>query len=69
MDDENGYLVPVGDIDRLEQRIRQLIYDSNLRKKLAQNGRRTIQARFSAEQTAANALQVIDKVLQGGKVN
>jgi glycosyltransferase involved in cell wall biosynthesis len=69
VDGKNGYLIPSGDIVRLEERIRQLIGDPGLRRTFARNGRQTIQERFTDKQTAANVLQVIEKVLHGEAVN
>jgi L-malate glycosyltransferase len=69
VDGENGFLIPAGDIVHLEQRIRQLMADSDLMRSFAQNGRETIKQRFSDKETAVQVLQVIDKVIHGEAVN
>jgi glycosyltransferase involved in cell wall biosynthesis len=67
--DVDGVGETLEDGGQLELRIRELIADPGLRKKFAQNGRQTIQNRFSDKQTAASVLQIIEKVLHGEAVN
>ena len=69
VDGENGFLVPVGDVNRLEQSIRKIISNPDLGKKMGAMGRQTVLSRFSAEQNAANVLRVIEKVLRDEVVN
>ncbi|MCI0553432.1 MAG: glycosyltransferase family 4 protein, partial [Anaerolineae bacterium] len=47
IDEENGLMFPPGDFIALAGKIDRLILDSNLRQRLAQNGRNTAVERFS----------------------
>lgn len=51
-DGEQGYLVPVGDVGRLADRLRLLAGDPGLRARLGKAGRARAEREFSIEQTA-----------------
>ena len=51
-DGEQGYLVPVGDIDRFADRLRLLAGDANLRARLGKAGRARAEREFDIELTA-----------------
>lgn len=52
VDDENGYLVPVGDVDALAQRLLELAQDRDLRIRLGKQGRARVEEGYRIEQTA-----------------
>ena len=55
-DGKNGFLVPVGDIDLLVERIENLIQNTELRKKFAKNAIKTTK-KFKTETIAAEVLK------------
>jgi glycosyltransferase involved in cell wall biosynthesis len=56
--DENGYLIPVGDIDAYLPVIERILSDDNERKRIVANGRKTV-AEFSWD----NAVQKMEEVI------
>ncbi len=58
-DGVNGFLVPVGDVDRITERIQLLLHDRAAREQIVANARRTVQ-RFSWSHTA----DLLEKALQ-----
>lgn len=69
LDGENGYLVPVGNLGMMEQRIKLILDDPILRERLGKAGQQTIRAKFTVEQTGEKVLKVINQVLIGNVVN
>jgi glycosyltransferase involved in cell wall biosynthesis len=51
-DGEQGYLVPVGDVDRFADRLRLLAGDADLRARLGKAGRARAESEFDIERTA-----------------
>jgi glycosyltransferase involved in cell wall biosynthesis len=51
-DGKQGYLVPVGDVDRFADRLRLLAGDANLRARLGKAGRARAEDEFDIERTA-----------------
>jgi hypothetical protein len=51
-DGEQGYLVPVGDVDRFADRLRVLAGDAGLRARLGKAGRARAEREFNVERTA-----------------
>ena len=51
-DGEQGYLVPVGDVDRFADRLRLLAGDADLRARLGKEGRARAEREFDIERTA-----------------
>jgi len=47
--EENGLLVPVGDVDALRQAIKRVVGDAALRARLIENGLRTVRERYTWE--------------------
>lgn len=61
-DRENGLLVPPGDAHALAQALREILEDSSLRKILAENAVRTVEARFSAPIVLAQLSRVYESL-------
>lgn len=61
-DRENGLLVPPGDAHALAQALREIMEDSSLRKMLAENAVRTVEARFSTPVVLAQFSQVYESL-------
>jgi glycosyltransferase involved in cell wall biosynthesis len=51
-DGQQGYLVPVGDVDRFADRLRLLAGDADLRAQLGKAGRARAEREFNIERTA-----------------
>lgn len=65
-DGETGFVVPVGDIERLASRIGQLLGDPGLQDRLGQEGRRRTLTEFSYERMVAAFLELYEDVLRTG---
>lgn len=65
VDNETGFLVPVGDVDLLQNRIHLIMSNSELKKTFGENGRKWVNKNFTSSQTANKILEVIDHVLKG----
>ncbi|MBB5830904.1 glycosyltransferase family 4 protein [Brachybacterium aquaticum] len=52
-DGQSGYIVPVGDVDALAERLRALVADARLRERLGRRAREIFDERFSAEAVVA----------------
>jgi glycosyltransferase involved in cell wall biosynthesis len=61
IDGENGFLVPVGDVDQIVNRVRLLVSDKQLRAKLRARSSETIK-KFNWEVSAAKLEQLINKL-------
>ena len=62
---ENGRLVPVGDEMALASTLEDLISDQELRKRLGQNGRKTVLSRFGAQMEADSYSQLYQRLASG----
>lgn len=60
--EENGLLVPVGDMDAMEQAVGRLLSDTGLRSKLIEAGRRTASS-FGWDQAAARLEEMITRAV------
>jgi L-malate glycosyltransferase len=60
--EETGFLVPLGDINKMADAIENLIMNEEKRKRLAENGRKHVRMKFSKENTT-NKLEVLYKEL------
>lgn len=60
VDGHTGYLVPRRDIGALQDRLRPLLSDENLRAELGQNGRRRYEANFTFDQMFAKTLDAYE---------
>ena len=49
-DHETGFLVPLGDLPRLGDRLRRLVLDAGLRAQFGQRGRQFVREHFAVEQ-------------------
>ncbi|HUE84628.1 MAG TPA: glycosyltransferase family 4 protein [Vicinamibacterales bacterium] len=64
-DGENGFLVPVKDVEALAGAIRKLVEDRALREKMGAAGRRIVAEHFSVEQVARETLDAYRGLLRG----
>lgn len=62
-DGENGILVPKGNVHSLSESIIRIWQDSELRKKIEEEGRKTAVRKFSLESMAEGTIKVYEKVL------
>jgi glycosyltransferase involved in cell wall biosynthesis len=60
--EENGFLVPPQDADALAERLRQLLNDEALRRRMGRAGRARVEARFTAEQVATSIVEAYDQL-------
>lgn len=67
-DNQNGRLVPVGDVDELAKQIGELLSDPAERKRLADNARRNAAEDFSLARMIAETEAVYSQVLSGEAV-
>lgn len=62
-DDASGYLAPVGDVDRLAERLRQLQSDPELRARLGAEGARRMRRRFSTQRMVDDVDALYERLL------
>lgn len=67
-DGHNGFLVPVGDIEALADRIVRLISDSELTRRLGKAAHETIQSTYSHVRMVAEHMACYDEVLPGSRL-
>ena len=67
IDNQTGYLVEVKDVSGLADAILKLAKDKSLRDEFGHNGRIRARDHFSAEKTAEQVSDIIDKVLESTK--
>lgn len=60
---ENGFIVPIGDVNGLATGIARLVGDSGLRGAMSRAARKTIEDRFQAKHTAAGLMDTYDEML------
>lgn len=60
---ETGFVVPIGDVDALADRLALLLGDATLRKSMGAAAGRHVRAHFTAEQTARSLFAMYDKLL------
>jgi glycosyltransferase involved in cell wall biosynthesis len=65
-DGQNGFVVPVGDVSALEARLRQLLADSELRKRMGTCGYELAHASFSEKAYVEHFTQVVSEVVKRG---
>lgn len=68
IDGENGYLLPVGDVDGMAAAALRLLQDPELHRKFAGAGRRVAVERFSQERVVAQYRALYERVLAGEPV-
>jgi glycosyltransferase involved in cell wall biosynthesis len=64
-DEETGYLVPRGDVDALQERIRRLLTSPTLRARLGSSGRTRYEQHFTLDHFVTKTLAVYRDVLAG----
>jgi glycosyltransferase involved in cell wall biosynthesis len=64
-DNDNGLLVPAGDVDALTAALSRVYGDATLRERLGNAGRRTIEERFSFRERMAKLARLYDGLLKG----
>ena len=64
-DGENGYLVPVGDVHALEDRMRRLLSDSELRHRMGARGYEMAQSEFNEKIYVDRFARMIETVVRG----
>jgi glycosyltransferase involved in cell wall biosynthesis len=62
----NGYVVPERNVDAIHNAMRELLGDPNLRTRMGENGRRTIEEDFTIEQASESFLALIKIALGRG---
>ena len=62
-EDKTGFLVDPGDLDRLTARVRALLPDEETRRRMGHEGRRRIEAGFSADLMVRRTVALYDEVL------
>ncbi|MBI3784919.1 MAG: glycosyltransferase [Deltaproteobacteria bacterium] len=63
LDERTGYIVPAGDVDALADRLRRLLDDADLRRRVGYEGKQRVQTTFSVEQLVAATCEIYDRVL------
>lgn len=66
LDGINGYLVPVGSISRVAERVTELGNDPRLREAFGQRGRQFVKQEFSTATMVARIVQIYDELVQKG---
>jgi glycosyltransferase involved in cell wall biosynthesis len=61
-DGRNGFLVPIGDIKSLAERIREILVNPSLARRMGDFGRNMVEKRFTWEKTAERTLDVYRRV-------
>jgi glycosyltransferase involved in cell wall biosynthesis len=69
IDGETGWLVPVGDVDALTERLGRLLRDPGLRHAMGSAGRKRARQHFSIEQMVRATTRIYDCVLQSPRVD
>ena len=64
-DGANGFLVSVGDVKALVQRIQEILLNESLRFMLGQNGRNRFISEFTSDRMASAHMDMYDEVLNG----
>jgi glycosyltransferase involved in cell wall biosynthesis len=64
---DSGFIVPVGDINAMAERLLLLIETTDLRHALAKSAKQRIKAFFTSEKTATELMAVYEKLLQRPK--
>jgi glycosyltransferase involved in cell wall biosynthesis len=62
-DDETGFLVQVGDVDALADRLRQLRDDANLRRRLGTTGAERMRTKFSVDRMVGDVERIYGEIL------
>ena len=63
----NGFLVPVGDVDTLADRLVKLLFDSALARRLGESARETVLSKYSHTRMIAEQMACYDEVLSGSR--
>ena len=63
-DNNNGYLVPVGDIEKFELALKKLIQDASLRKAMGKAAKTKIEEKFNQESIVEKLDEIYHKVIE-----
>jgi len=63
LEGETGYVVPIGDVDALSERLEVLLADGGLRKRMGEAAGQRIRRHFTAEQTAQGLFAMYEHLL------
>lgn len=66
-DGTNGFLIPVGDVDALADRLVKVLSDSALARSLGKSARETVHSNYSHTRMIAEQMACYDKVLSGSR--
>jgi glycosyltransferase involved in cell wall biosynthesis len=61
VDNETGFLVPIGDVEKLAERITTLLRDNDLRIAFGKRGRQVVEERFSLERMVDEIERLYEK--------
>lgn len=64
-DGKTGYLIPFGDVDAGTEALAELLDNASLRLRMGELGRKRVQAKFTAEETAGRIEALIGDLLDG----
>lgn len=68
-DGENGFLMKPGDVERLQEKILELVENEALRNRFGQEGYRLVKTEFSLESCAARLEQIYGNIVKGKEVS
>lgn len=63
----NGFIVPVNDIEQFTARIEEIIVQPELKQRLAENGYQALLKHFTAEQFINNTMEVYEQVISANR--
>jgi glycosyltransferase involved in cell wall biosynthesis len=62
-DEENGFLIPINNLDLWEKRIIQLLNDKDLRERIGKKGRETVERFYSVEANKDKYLNILESMI------
>lgn len=68
-DGENGFLIKPGDVDRLQEKILELVENEALRSRFGQESYRLVKTEFSLESCAAKLEEIYGNIVKGREVS
>ena len=64
VDGDSGFLVPAGDPEAFARRVRQLLDDPSLRRRLGETGRLRVEQRFSVGHMIARTAELYERIVR-----